>query len=511
MSFTAGRIILPLLTAVLAGAQERFQVYTTDNGLPHNTVLAVHQARDGYLWFTTYRGLVRFDGVQFQVFDASNTPGIRGVNFATSSLMEDSYGALWAGTWSTGAIRYQNGVFRTFTTADGLANNNVVRIDQDEHGTIWIYTFPGLSRIRDGKVEVVHSIDGEPIGPYLEAPSNTGVGSYVFGLWRFRHSTLQRFAYGKWSDLPLPGDIRDPRKIQIDSVVEDSERRLWFSIAGRSGDSFYVQNGRLTAFHGLPPGSFANYQDRFGRLWITDHGGHTAYWENGRATPLAGVSTPSRFCVIEDSEGNFWVGMLNQGLAHGTRPVIKTLRLPGDPDVNNIRSIAQDANGDFWIGSYGLTRMHAGNFQTFLLRPAAKWFEAQHASAIWIDGGGVIYCGHANGVRVFRQGKFEDPPGPLLEIKSEVNAILRDPAGDLWLATGDGLYRYHAPQLERFDEGNSAIRGDVRALFQAPTGDLWIGTDGGLCRYRRAASPALGPATRSPPGASDSLPAMPGT
>src|SRR4051794_18622325 len=99
MSLTSGRIILPLLTAVLAGAQERFQVYTTDNGLPHNTVLAVHQTRDGYLWFTTYRGLVRFDGVQFQVFDASNTPGIRGVNFAASSLMEDSSGALWAGTW----------------------------------------------------------------------------------------------------------------------------------------------------------------------------------------------------------------------------------------------------------------------------------------------------------------------------------------------------------------------------------------------------------------------------
>ncbi len=259
MSGTVGGILLLLvLTAAHAGGQERFQVYTTDNGLPHNSVLAVRQARDGYLWFTTYRGLVRFDGVQFQVFDSSNTPAIRGVNFAAFSLMEDRTGALWAGTWSTGAIRYQNGTFRSLTTADGLPNNNVVRIDEDDEGVLWIYTLPGLSRIRDGKVEVVRAIDGEPLQPYLKAPPNLGVDSYLFGLWRYRHATLQRFAYGRWRDVPLPKDVQDPAAIHIESLLEDSQRRLWFSIVGRSRESFCVQNGRLTAFNGLPRGAFAN-------------------------------------------------------------------------------------------------------------------------------------------------------------------------------------------------------------------------------------------------------------
>src|SRR3954447_6495819 len=130
MSVTMRRIVLLVLGALLASGQERFQVYTTETGLPHNTVLAIHQARDGYLWFTTYRGLVRFDGVRFQVFDSSNAPAMRGTNFATFSLMEDRQGALWAGTWNAGAIRYKDGAFTAYTTRDGLPGNTVVRVDE---------------------------------------------------------------------------------------------------------------------------------------------------------------------------------------------------------------------------------------------------------------------------------------------------------------------------------------------------------------------------------------------
>ena len=100
------RVLLLFLAVAGVSAQERFRLYTTDNGLPNNSVLAMRQARDGYLWFTTYRGIVRFDGVRFQVFDSSTVPAMKGTNFATFSLFEDHQGALWAGTWNAGAIRY---------------------------------------------------------------------------------------------------------------------------------------------------------------------------------------------------------------------------------------------------------------------------------------------------------------------------------------------------------------------------------------------------------------------
>src|SRR5436190_12994766 len=62
-----------LISSISVQAQYRFDNWTTDNGLPQNSVNAITQTRDGYLWFTTSDGLVRFDGVRFTIFDQSNT------------------------------------------------------------------------------------------------------------------------------------------------------------------------------------------------------------------------------------------------------------------------------------------------------------------------------------------------------------------------------------------------------------------------------------------------------
>ena len=67
--------LLPSLAAN-AAAQHRFDSWTTENGLPQNSVNDILQTRDGYLWLATFGGLVRFDGVRFVIFDRS-TPGDR--------------------------------------------------------------------------------------------------------------------------------------------------------------------------------------------------------------------------------------------------------------------------------------------------------------------------------------------------------------------------------------------------------------------------------------------------
>ncbi len=57
-------------------AQYRFDSWTTDDGLPQNSVYSITQTTDGYLWFTTLDGLVRFDGVRFKVFNKGNSPNL---------------------------------------------------------------------------------------------------------------------------------------------------------------------------------------------------------------------------------------------------------------------------------------------------------------------------------------------------------------------------------------------------------------------------------------------------
>src|SRR5271166_40454 len=82
-------------------------VWQTEQGLPQNSVNALLQDHEGYLWLGTFGGLVRFDGERFVVFDVANTPGL-GEN-RILSLHESRSGALWVGTMD-GLVRLDNGV-----------------------------------------------------------------------------------------------------------------------------------------------------------------------------------------------------------------------------------------------------------------------------------------------------------------------------------------------------------------------------------------------------------------
>ena len=80
----------------------------TENGLPQNTVQAIIQTRDGYLWIGTQEGLARFDGLNFTVFDKENTPAFKSNDIRF--LHEDQQGRLWIST-SYGLVCRHNGQF----------------------------------------------------------------------------------------------------------------------------------------------------------------------------------------------------------------------------------------------------------------------------------------------------------------------------------------------------------------------------------------------------------------
>lgn len=76
-----------------ASPSYQFDVWQTDEGLPQSTVTSIVQTPDGYLWLGTQNGLVRFDGVKFQVFNEDNTPAIK--NSRIVQLFVDHHGTLW--------------------------------------------------------------------------------------------------------------------------------------------------------------------------------------------------------------------------------------------------------------------------------------------------------------------------------------------------------------------------------------------------------------------------------
>jgi hypothetical protein len=226
-------------------APYRFVSWTTENALPQNSIQALLQTRDGHLWISTLEGLVRFDGLRFRVFNRQNTPAHTGNDFSFFALLEDRQGCLWAGTLTGGAVRYCNGTFTSLTIKDGLPNNAVVRTDEDEAGTIWIFTNPGLAKWQNGHVIRVAPELGSPFNPYLSASKyNIGADGYLFGLWRMEAHGWQRFAYGHWSHFPLPFPLKDPSKLHILSSIEDSQHRFWYKLPDTPDVYYCVERRR---------------------------------------------------------------------------------------------------------------------------------------------------------------------------------------------------------------------------------------------------------------------------
>ena len=135
-----------------AQAQYRFDSWTTDEGLPQNSVYSILQTNDGYIWFTTLDGLVRFDGIKFKVFNRSNSPGL--TTNRLIYLLAENDNTIWVGTEDGGLLRFQDGKFRAFTTADGLPAVKVFKIFKDFDGNLLAAAQTGLARF-DGEKFIV--------------------------------------------------------------------------------------------------------------------------------------------------------------------------------------------------------------------------------------------------------------------------------------------------------------------------------------------------------------------
>jgi ligand-binding sensor domain-containing protein len=140
-------------------AQYRVDAWTTAAGLPQNTIYSILQTRDGYLWFTTLDGLVRFDGVRFIVYTRENGGG--GINSNRfTALHEGKDGTLWAGTEDGGLTRYRDGKFKTCTASDGLPSNGVWAMRDDEDSGLIVSTTGGPARLRGERFEPLFGSGG---------------------------------------------------------------------------------------------------------------------------------------------------------------------------------------------------------------------------------------------------------------------------------------------------------------------------------------------------------------
>jgi ligand-binding sensor domain-containing protein len=130
-----------------AVSQYTHTAWTQEQGLPQDTVRAIAQTRDGYLWLGTNEGLARFDGYDFVTFNKDN--GSLPTN-AVTTLYAGRNNSLWVGTFD-GLVHYSDGRFKTFGVKDGLPPGDINAVVEDEAGVVWAVSGGFLSRLENGR------------------------------------------------------------------------------------------------------------------------------------------------------------------------------------------------------------------------------------------------------------------------------------------------------------------------------------------------------------------------
>jgi ligand-binding sensor domain-containing protein/two-component sensor histidine kinase len=450
-----------------------YQSWQTDSGLPQNTVHAVLQSSDGYMWFATEAGLVRFDSVAFTVFTNKNTPQL--ASDIVYSLLEDSSGALWIGT-SNGVTTFRNGVFRAFPDTSGIT---VWSIFQDRENRIWIATSSGLSRL-DGShfvnVPGVHPLDEsarmlEPFdgslwlstteGLFHAAPGNPTYFTLAGRVARIQAITLDR--KGRvWAGTPsgveicsMSGcDAFDPlANNRVHALAETPQGGIW--IGADAGLWFYdpsqpqTKPQAFTANDGLPSNRInLLFCDREGALWIGTSAG-IARFVNGKIdsfTPRQGFSSSIVLSITEDREGNLWLGTESGGVDILRDRKFTTYTAEDGISNDHILAVTQDHAETVWLGTGG---------------------GLDHANLSAVDKDGFSALTTANGLS-----------------SNIVLSVASAPNGDLWLGTPDGLDRMRGGKVTVFTSADGLADDFVRSLYVDSQGALWIGTRRGLSRFQ---------------------------
>jgi signal transduction histidine kinase/ligand-binding sensor domain-containing protein len=476
--FRPGLRSLLVACCFLSNVQAQFVIdsWTTENGLPQNSVLSIQQTPDGYLWLTTFDGLVRFDGVRFTVFNRGDYPGLPSNRFV--QLLAERDGALWACTENDGFVRYLAGRFQTFSVANGLPSNNPNRIQRDIDGSLLIETHTAVAHLRAGR------ITSDPPRDFRERKTYVSPRG---ARWDLDATGLRRTIGGRESRFTLPSNVSTEFADGFYSVQmeETADGALWLALPGglyRLGSGGYAV---YTAKDGLPQSSIsALAQDRQGGLWLATERDGACRFANRHFTcytTVDGLSSNYVRSVFQDREGNIWVGTNDRGLNRLTRRVVTPLSTAAGLREKNVYSVLEDRAGDVWVGTIrGLARMRSGRVAEFFDRSTGLLPE--NVQSLYEDRVGRLWIGSDGGVEFYANGRFQDftrelklRPG-----RDSCWSIHEDTTGALWFGTNAGLLRYQGGQVRRYTVQDGLPGNDVKAVLESRNGSLWVGTYAGL-------------------------------
>jgi len=445
--------------------------WKTENGLPDNAVTAVVQTRDGYLWIGTYGGLVRFDGVNFTVFNSANTPGLQS-DRVTSLYDEEAQGTLWIGHERGDLTRYSEREFESLAVHETGVRRKIPAIGADSDGDIWMLNEEGtLVRGRDGATCALPNSDG------MAEMARDGQGN----LWITSGGQLARLEKGRLTMLSNTNDSNGvggyvqgicPSRDGGLWVVSDGQVRKWGGQAMVEYRGTNPCNATVVAMLETKSGVLAMGTSSDG-LYLLFSNRAVLHFSQANGFPNNWIR-----CLYEDREGTLWVGAGSTGLTALRPGKIESLDAPDNWQGRVALSVTTAKDGAIWVGSEGagLYRFLDGEWKHFT---ESAGLSNLYVWCISEDWKGRMWAGTWGGGMLMQQGDhFIVPPG-LENLNVPMPAILQTSEGVTWIGTASGLVRYENGMVKWFGEKDGLKVPDVRTIVQDRAGTVWFGMLGG--------------------------------
>ncbi len=457
--------------------------WRTETGLPQNTVNALAETRDGFLWIGTNGGIARFDGARLRHFGLHEGLG----SVRISALAEDSTGKLWVGTTGGGVSRWENGRFTTYRGGEGFPSvGDILAIAADRDGGVWFGTSDSLILWRDGAFRVVGEREGMPPKQVL-ALAVDGAGA----VW----AAVLGEGVMKWngSRFEKPGTGASPKDAYC--LAADPDGSVWAGYG--NGELWQWKVGawkKFTPAEGVPNGSIgALAVDQSGNLWLGARGHGIFRKQDDRfvSIPVGGEENDLWVnALLVDRHGSIWGGALTSGLYRFSKRIVQFVEMKAVTRTAGVTTVTSDANGKIWVigNSEGVSILEGGKLTKVESSAIPRGFFAYCGLS---DKDGTIWVGGEQRLIEFRNNEpakaYLEPP-----IRGEALRSLCVDGDSLWIGTyHSALLRKDADGVRLIAERNS-FGGSITSIAVESPGVLWIGSFGGLFRWDKGVTQSWG-------------------